>query len=131
MANKHTISDLYQMQALPLSAKIRFTLYTWEGTNVKRTVIEVEEKPKTYIYKKQYCSSRILKSDVGMLSGYDNNTLYMLEDNMEKAKSIFAESLKGKIEREKLKIENTIKCCNERIAKYENGITELLKGEEG
>lgn len=25
MANKHTISDLYQMQALPLSAKIRMT----------------------------------------------------------------------------------------------------------
>lgn len=25
MANKHTISDLYQMQSLPLSAKIRMT----------------------------------------------------------------------------------------------------------
>lgn len=27
MANKHTISDLYQMQSLPLSAKIRMTEY--------------------------------------------------------------------------------------------------------
>ena len=109
----------------------KFKLSTWNGTNVKRTVIEVEEKPKTYIEKKQYCNSRILKSDVGVLSGYDNNTLYMLENDMEKAKSMFAESLKRKIESEKLKIESTIKCCNERIAEYENGIAELLKGEEG
>ena len=27
MENKHTMSDLYQMQALPLSAKIRMTAY--------------------------------------------------------------------------------------------------------
>ena len=109
----------------------KFTLSTLSGINVKRTVIEVEEKPKTYIEKKQYRSLRILKSDIGVLSGYDNNTLYMLEDDMEKAKSMFAESLKGKIESEKLKIESTIKYCNERIAEYENGIAELLKGEEG
>ena len=108
----------------------KFTLSTWRGTNVKRTVIEVEEKPKTYIEKKQYCGSRILKSDVGVLSGYDNNTLYMLEDDIEKAKSMFAESLKGKIESEKLKIESTIKYYNDRIAEYENGIAELLNGEE-
>ena len=29
--NKHTISDLYQMQALPLSAKIRMTERRIEG----------------------------------------------------------------------------------------------------
>lgn len=27
MGNKHTLSDLYQMQAMPLSAKIRMTKY--------------------------------------------------------------------------------------------------------
>ena len=27
MENKHTLTDLYQMQALPLSAKIRMTKY--------------------------------------------------------------------------------------------------------
>ena len=109
----------------------KFTLSTWRGTKVSKTVLEVEEKPKTYINRGNICDTRILKSDVGVLSGYDNNTLYLLEDDMEKAKSMFAESLKGKIKSEKSKIENTIKCCNERIAEYENGIAELLKGEEG
>ena len=109
----------------------KFTLSTWRGTKVSRTVLEVEEKPKTYIMRGNICDTRILKSDVGVVSGYSNNTLYMLEDDMEKAKSMFAESLKGKIKSEKLKIENTIKCCNELIAEYERGIDELLKGEEG
>lgn len=109
----------------------RFYLDTWKGAKVSREVLEVEEKPKTYIKRGNFCNTRILKSDVGVLSGYNNNTLYLLEDDMEKAKFMFAESLKHKIEREKQKIESTIKYCNERIAEYENGIAELLKGEEG
>ena len=109
----------------------KFYLSTWKSVKVSREVLEVEEKPKTYIMRGNICDTRILKSDVGALSGYDNNTLYLLEDDMEKAKSMFAESLKCKIKSEKLKIENTIKSCNERIAEYENSIAELLKGEEG
>ena len=109
----------------------RFTLSTWRVVKVSRTVLEVEEKPKTYMTVNESWKTRISKSDVGVVSGYSNNTLYLLDDDMEKAKSMFAESLKGKIKSEKLKIENTIKCCNERIAEYENGIAELLKGEEG
>lgn len=109
----------------------KFDLSTWRGTTVSRTVLEVEEKPKTYIEKIQYCSSRIFKSDIGVLSGYDNSILYLLEDDMEKAKSMFVESLKRKIETEKIKLEYTIKSTNERIAEYENAIAELLKGEEG
>ena len=109
----------------------RFTLSTWRVVKVSRTVLEVEKKPKTYMTVNESWKTRISKSDVGVVSGYSNNTLYLLDDDMEKAKSMFAESLKGKIKSEKLKIENTIKCCNERIAEYENGIAELLKGEEG
>lgn len=109
----------------------RFYLSIRRVGTVSRTVLDVEEKPKTYIEKKQYYSSRISKSDVGVLSGYDNNILYLLDDDIEKAKSMFAESLKGKIESEKRTIENTINRCNERIAEYEKSITELLKGEEG
>lgn len=108
----------------------KFTLSTWRGTKVSRTVLEVEEKPKTYMTVNERWKTRISKSDVGVVSGYSNDTLYLLDDDMEKARSMFAESLKGKIESEKLKIERTIKCCNERIAEYENGIAELLKGEE-
>lgn len=109
----------------------KFTLSTWRDVKVSRTVLEVEEKPKTYMTVNERWKTRILKSDVGVLSGFSNETLYLLEDNMEKAKTIFAESLKGKIKIEKLNIESTIKRCNERIAKYENGIAELLKGDEG
>lgn len=109
----------------------KFSLSTWRRTKVSRTVLEVEEKPRTYMTGNEHLKTRISKSDIGVVSGYSNNTLYLLEDDMEKAKSMFAESLNGKIKSEKLKIENTIKCCNERIVEYENCIAELLKGEEG
>lgn len=109
----------------------KFYLSTWRGATVSRTVLEVEEKPKTYMTVNERWKTRILKSDVGILSGYDNSTLYLLEDDMEKAKTIFSESLKGKIKSEKQRMESTIKSCNERIAEYEKGIAELLKGEEG
>ena len=109
----------------------KFDLSTWRGTTVSRIVLEVEEKPKTYIMRGNIFDTRILKSDVGVLSGYDNNTLYLLEDDMEKAKDIFVESLKGKIELKQNEMESTIKSCNERIAEYEKSIAELLKGEEG
>lgn len=108
----------------------RFSLCMWKGVNVSREVLEVEEKPKTYMTVNERWKTRISKSDIGVLSGYDNRTLYLLEDDMEKAKSIFAESLKGKIKSEKQRMESIIKSCNERIAEYENGIAELLKGEE-
>ena len=107
----------------------RFTLSTWRGVKVSRTVLEVEEKPKTYMTVNESWKTRISKSDVGFVSGYSNNTLYLLDDDMEKAKSMFAESLNRKIETEKIKLEYTIKSTNERIAEYENGIAELLKEE--
>ena len=109
----------------------KFELNTWRETKITKTVVEVEEKPKTYITVNERWKTRILKSEIGVPSGWSNKTLCLLEDDMEKAKSMFAESLKGMIESEKRKIEITIKCCNERIAEYENGIAELLKGEKG
>jgi len=108
----------------------KFTLSIWKDAKVSRTVLEAEEKPKTYIIANEHWKTRILKSDIGVVSTY-GDTLYLLEDDMEKAKAIFAESLKSKIENEKWKIENTIYCCNERIAEYEKNIDELLNGEEG
>ena len=78
----------------------RFELNTCRKTEITRTVVEVEEKPKTYIKRGAYTTTRILKSDIGILSGYDNSTLYLLEDDMEKARQIFVEFLKNKIEAE-------------------------------
>ena len=109
----------------------KFDLSTWRGTTVSRTVLEVEEKPKTYMTVNERWKTRILKSEIGVPSGWRNETLYLLEDDIENAKAIFVESLKGKIELKQNEIETTIKSCNERIAEYENSIAELLKGEEG
>lgn len=108
----------------------KFTLNTWRNVSVSKKVLEVEEKPKTYITLGETWNTRILKSDVGVVSGYSNNTLYLLDDDMEKANAIFAESLRKKIEKEKQNIENTIRCCNERIEEYEKGIDVLLGGEK-
>lgn len=92
--------------------------------------MEAEEKPKTFIVAGNICDRRILKSDVGVVSGYNNDTLYLLDDDIEKANAIFAESLRKKIEKEKRNIETTIRCCNERIEEYEKGIDVLLGGEK-
>lgn len=109
----------------------KFELNTWRETRITRTVVEVEEKPKTYMTVNERCKTRILKSDVGVLSGYDNRILYLLEDDMEKATDIFVESLKNKIEAEKKRIQNTIESSNKKIAEYENGIEVLSKEVEG
>ena len=109
----------------------KFELNTWRETKITKTVVEVEEKPKTYMTINEHWKTRILKSDIGVLSGYDNRTLFLLEDDMEKATQIFVESLKNKIEAEKKRIQNTIESSNKRIAEYENGIEVLSKEVEG
>lgn len=109
----------------------RFKLSTWRKTEITRTVVEVEEKPKTYMTVNERWNTRILKSDVGVLSGYDNRTLFLLEDDIEKATKIFVESLKNKIEAEKKRIQDAIESSNKKIAEYENGIEVLSKEVEG
>ena len=109
----------------------KFELNTWIETKITRMVVEVEEKPKTYMTINECWKTRILKSDVGVLNGYSNSTLYLLEDDMEKATQIFIESLKNKIEAEKKRIQNAIESSNKRIAEYENGIEVLSKEVEG
>ena len=105
----------------------KFKLNTWIETKITRMVVEVEEKHKTYMTVNERWKTRILKSDVGVLSGYDNGTLYLLEDDTEKATQIFVESLKNKIEAEKKRIQSAIESSNMRIAEYENGIEVLSK----
>lgn len=109
----------------------KFELNTWRETKITRTVVEVEEKPKTYIKTGVLSNTRILKSDVGVLSGYSNSTLYLLEDDMEKATQIFVESLKNKIEAEKERIQIAIESSNKIIAEYKNVIDVLSKELEG
>lgn len=100
------------------------------NTSISRDVLDVEEKPKTYMTVGERWRVRIFKSDIGVLSGYDNKTLYLLEDDMETAKNMFAELLRHKIEKERRKIEDTINYCNENISTYERAILKLTESEE-
>lgn len=109
----------------------KFELITWRKTKITRRVVEVEEKPKTYMTLGEWWKTRIPKAEIGVTSGYDNRTLYLLEDDMEKATQIFVESLKSKIEAEKKRIQDAIESSNKRIAEYENGIEVLSKEVEG
>ena len=103
----------------------KFVLSSVSGTKIKRTVLEAEEKPKTYSVFDGMWTSRVNKKDIGVVSGFSRDTVILLEDDMEKAKEIFAENLKRKISVEKESIEQKINTGNERISNWEKAIKEI------
>lgn len=71
------------------------------GISVKE--IEVIEKPKTFYPANNtiqfpQCMYFVRKEDIGELIGYNHNLVALTEPNFEKAKSIFEEYLKEKVE---------------------------------
>lgn len=103
--------------------KFGFSTYR---ADVRKEVIDVEEKPKTYMTTSKPRKSRISKSDIGKTNAYDD--VYLLEDNEEKARELFCEKLKSDIRKEQGEIES----ANKRISEYENLIEELLReGQHG
>lgn len=64
--------------------------------NISKEVIQAEEKPKTYFTTNTTWRTRINKSDIGKVVSYDK--IYLLEDDIEKAKNIFAENIKEEID---------------------------------
>lgn len=100
----------------------KFVLDTYEKTKITKRAIEAEEKPKTYSVFNGTWTSRVNKKDIGVASG---DTVILLEDDMEKAKEIFAENLKRKISVEKASIEQKIKYGNELISNLEKAIAEI------
>ena len=105
----------------------KFVLRTHNSTKITRTVLEAEEKPKTYSVFDGMWTSRVNKKDIGVASGWSGDTVILLENDMEKAKEIFTEDLKRKISVEKESIEAKINSGNERIAELENTIEEIGK----
>lgn len=103
----------------------KFVLDTYGKTKITKRVIEAEEKPKTYSVFDGMWTSRVNKKDIGVVSGFSRDTVILLEDDMEKAKEIFAENLKRKISVEKASIEQKIKDGNERISNWEKAIDEI------
>ena len=103
----------------------KFELSTYGKTEITKGVIEVEEKPKTYSVFDSMWTSRVNKKDIGVASGYFGYTVILLEDDMEKAKEIFAENLKRKISVEKESIEQKINTGNESVSNWEKAIKEI------
>lgn len=100
----------------------QFTFNTFGKTlKVKKQILEVEEKPKTYIRINVGWSSRINKTDIGVVSGYLKDVVLLLEDNIERAKELFLEEIKRKISNEENKIEHSKK----EIEKLNNYIYDL------
>ena len=103
----------------------KFILDTYGETKITKQVLEAEEKPKTYSVFDGMWTSRVNKKDIGVAIGYCGDTVILLEDDMEKAKEIFAENLKRKISVEKESIEQKINIGNEIIYNLENAIKEI------
>ena len=103
----------------------KFMLTTYGETKITKQVLEAEEKPKTYSVFDGMWASRVNKKDIGVVNGFSRDTVILLEDDMEKAKEIFAENLKRKILVEKESIEQKIKTGNERISRWEKVIEEI------
>lgn len=98
----------------------KFSFRTYRS-DVGKEVLEVEEKPKTYMTTNTTWKTRINKSDIGKVNTYDN--VYLLEDDEKKARELFCEKLKSDICKEQERIES----ANKRISEYENLIKELLQ----
>ena len=103
----------------------KFVLSTHNSTKITRTVLEAEEKPKTYSVFDGMWTSKVNKKDIGVAIGYYGDTVILLEDDMEKAKEIFAENLKRKILDVKESIEKKIKIGNKMILELEKTIKEI------
>ena len=108
----------------------KFVLSTYNSTKITRTVLEAEEKPKTYSVFDGMWTSRVNKNDIGVVSGLSGRNVILLEDDIEKAKEIFTEDLKRKISDEKGFIEAKIKSGNKRISELEKTIEEIGKIKE-
>lgn len=108
----------------------KFVLSSFSGTKIKRTVLEAEEKPKTYSVFDGLWTSRVNKKDIGVASGWSGDTVILIEDDIEKAKEIFTQDLKRKISDEKESIEAKIKSGNKRISELEKTIEEIGKIKE-
>lgn len=103
----------------------KFVLETYKGISIKKTEIEVEEKPKSYtiLSKKTTFRTRILKSNIGKVENFCGLVVYLLEDDFSKAKELFISKMENDISTKKKKIDelnNSIITLNETIGKVKN-----------
>lgn len=87
---------------------------------------EVEEKPKTYKpvdkFPNGYYYCSVKKEDIGTFSGYNNDVVILLENDIEKVAGMFKQKCKSRIEREK----QNIRSAEESIEK-QNCLIEMIE----
>lgn len=96
----------------------KFQYRSWIG-KLDRTEYEAEEKPKTYTLLDGW-KSRISKREIGVVTGRDNDTVYLFEDDKKKAVKLLIEKHKvflqmenGRHLKEVIRIEKVIKTLEE------------------
>lgn len=96
-------------------------IYKYEtgfNNKIKITELEAEEKNKIYVIKDRYTNSRILKTEIGVLSAFDR--MYLLERDDDR----YINSVIDKIER-------VIEANEERNKRYKKVIAELKEQKRG
>lgn len=82
---------------------------------IKKCVLECEEKPKTFISKDKGFKSRIPKDEIGVVQSWVGLYVLLLEDDFEKAKSIYLDYYSSEIKSENIRHEQQIVRYNEII----------------
>lgn len=93
--------------------------FEFSAKKLKKTVLDADEKPKTYVIYGTW-KYRINKSDVGVVTGFYKDTVYLPEDNEKLAVSLLIEDRKNLLEietksyeKQKSRIENDIQILEE------------------
>ena len=109
---------------------IIFNTYNDVSTiSIVKIKIDVEEKPKTYKILKGY-GGRILKSELDIPSGYNNEHIYSLEDNIEKYGKLLMNEYKRKLDNQ---LQTEIRYCEtveNRLKKFNNAMSNVNYKEE-
>ena len=80
---------------------MKLYFYFLETNKIRTEECEAEEKPKTYKpvdkFPRGYYYSSVKKDDIGTLSGYQNDVVILLENDIEKVAKIFREKCERRI----------------------------------
>lgn len=93
----------------------KFDFRDYCNKGIKRSVLECEEKPKTFISKDSGFRSRIPKDEIGVVQSWAGLYVLLLEDDFEKAKSIYLDYFSSKIISENIRYEQQIDSYNKII----------------
>lgn len=109
----------------------KYELHACNILSILKTVIECDEKPKTYQPKTKY-DSRIRKSEIGVVSSTYYESVYLLEDDFVKAKDLLIKHYESEIDRKRSYLEqlqNKIKGMEKKLVDIKS-LNTYLESEE-